>query len=122
MAPLILAYDAECSLCRRWVARIEARDREGLIVPFPLQDPNLVQVAPELAGRALDQAVHGVDVATREVWCGAGVLRPVLRRLPGWRWLAPWVDLPGIRTLAALFYRRVAVSRSGCQIRRDGLR
>ena len=119
MAPLILAYDAECALCRRWMARIQARDRDGLIVPFPLQDPLLVQIAPELAGCLLDQALHAVDGGTRRIYAGAGVLKPLLRRLPTWRWLAPFVELPGLRQLAVWAYARVASRRQGCGLRAD---
>jgi len=62
-APLLLAYDAECPLCRRLVDWVQRRDRWGLIIPFPLQNPELVRMAPELAGRPLQAALHGLDSA-----------------------------------------------------------
>jgi len=44
---LILAYDAECSLCRKRADWIAARDKQGLLTLFPLQHPDLVRIAPE---------------------------------------------------------------------------
>lgn len=111
MTPLLLAYDHECPRCRKWMAWVGARDREGLLVPFPLQSPELIRVAPELAGKPLDQAIHGVDAGTREVWAGAALLPQVLRRLPRWRILAPLFALPGVSGMAAAVYRWVAARR-----------
>jgi hypothetical protein len=53
-APYLLAYDAEDSGCRRLVDWIQRRDSSGLVVSFPLQNPELVHVAPELAGLPQD--------------------------------------------------------------------
>lgn len=110
-APLLLAYDAQCSLCNRatlWLAR---RDKRGLLLALPLRDPDLLVLAPELAGRPLEKEIHGVDLATRQVWAGADLLRPIARRLPGWRWLAPLLALPGLPRLLDRGYQWVAARR-----------
>lgn len=114
MGPLLLAYDAECSLCRRMMDWVRRRDPEGLVIAFPLQDPELVKVAPELAGRPLHEAIHGLDLATRRVYVGADLLPHVGRRLPGWRWVAPLSRLPGLPALAAWIYEKMA-SRRACR-------
>lgn len=110
-APLLIAYDAECSLCNRatlWLAR---RDKRGLLLAVPLRDPDLLALAPELAGRPLEKEIHGLDLATRQVWAGADLLRPIARRLPAWRWLVPLLALPGLPRLLNSVYLWVAARR-----------
>jgi len=96
-----------------WVQR---RDRWGLVVTFPFQNPELLHVAPELAGRALHLEIHGVDTAHRRVFAGADLLPQVLRRLPRWRVIAPLLELPGVSALLRRLYlglasRRYQISR-----------
>lgn len=110
-APLLIAYDASCSLCCRatlWLAR---RDKLGLLHLVPLRDPDLLKLAPELAGRPLEREIHGLDLATREVWAGANLLRPIARRLPRWRWVAPLLAIPGLPRLLNRGYLWVAARR-----------
>ncbi|HJU83064.1 MAG TPA: DCC1-like thiol-disulfide oxidoreductase family protein [Holophagaceae bacterium] len=99
--PLILAYDVECSLCVKRADWIAARDTGGLLILFPLQHPELVKVAPELAGRPLHGELHGLDLATRKVLTGPALIPEILCRLPRWRLLAPLLRLPGLARLAA---------------------
>ncbi len=107
--PLILAYDAECSFCCRMMDRLRARDKRGLLVFFPLQSRELVQFAPELAGRDLHGDIHGLEEGTRRVWSGGALLPEVWSRLPGWKLLAPLLRLPIVRPASILWWRwRVA--------------
>jgi len=110
-APLLLAYDAECPLCRRLVDWVQRRDRWGLIIPFPLQNPELVRMAPELAGRPLQEALHGLDTGTRQVRAGGDLLPWVARRLPWWRFWAPILRLPGLARLLSGCYRFLSTRR-----------
>jgi len=110
-APLLLAYDGECSLCRRMVDWAQRRDGWGLIVPFPFQNSELLRVAPELAGRPLHLEIHGVDSADRRVYAGAELLPQVLRRLPRWRLLAPLLGIPGAASLSRRIYLWIAARR-----------
>lgn len=110
-SPLILAYDAECSLCCRVADWLRARDRNGLLVFFPLQGKDLVRVAPELAGRALHGEIHGVEERTRRVWTGGDLLPHVLGRLPGWRWVAWGLRVPLIRQASVRLWRWRATRR-----------
>lgn len=110
-APLLLVYDAECPACRSAVDWIQKRDAQGLIVPFPYQNPELVRMAPELAGRPLDASIHGLDTGTRIVKAGGDLLPDLLGRLPRWRWVAPLLRLPGLSHLCAWIYRSRAARR-----------
>jgi len=103
---LLVAYDAECGPLCRLVDWAGARDRHGRLVFFPLQNPELVKLAPELAGRALHGEVHGLDLADRRIRSGPELLPALLGRLPGWSWVAPLLRLPGPSQLLAWAWRR----------------
>jgi predicted DCC family thiol-disulfide oxidoreductase YuxK len=111
-APILLAYDGECARCRRLVDEVQRRDRWGLLVAFPLQNAELLRMAPELAGRPLQREIHAVDTGNRRVWAGAEVLPQILRRLPRWRIIALLMSLPGVSFLAQRIYLRLARGRN----------
>lgn len=101
--PLLVAYDGECSLCRKRADWLQRRDTRGLLVLFPVQHPELVRLAPELAGRPLLGELHGMDLRTRTVFRGPTLLPELLSRLPRWRAVAPVLRLPGLARFAAWF-------------------
>jgi hypothetical protein len=100
-APLLVVYDAESNRYRRWMDGIRKRDSHGLIVSFPFQNPELVKIAPELAGRPLHLVIHGMDTRTRKVWVGEKLLPHIWARLPGWRWTLGFTWIPGFSSLMA---------------------
>jgi predicted DCC family thiol-disulfide oxidoreductase YuxK len=105
-SPLLLVYDAESAPCRGLVDWIQRRDRDCLIVPFPLQNAELPQMAPELAGQPLQGEIHGLDTRTRVIKRGSTLLPMVFRRLPGWRYLTPFVTIPAVSTWVYALLRR----------------
>jgi predicted DCC family thiol-disulfide oxidoreductase YuxK len=105
-APLLLAYDPACTHCCRMALWLARQDQQGLLHIVPLQDADLLALAPELAGRPLEKEIHGLDLGTREVRAGADLLRPVVRRLPAWRWLSPLLGIPGLPALTNRIYLR----------------
>jgi predicted DCC family thiol-disulfide oxidoreductase YuxK len=110
-APLLLAYDPACTLCCRMALWLARRDRQGRLLIVSLRDPELLALAPELAGRPLEKDIHGLDLGTRDIQVGADLLRPIARRLPGWRWLSPILGLPGFPALLNRLYLRWAAWR-----------
>jgi hypothetical protein len=98
---LLIAYDAENPADRRFVDRLQQRDHWGLIIPFPIQNPELVRMAPELAGRALHLEMHALNCLTREIFTGRRLWYAACMRLPLWSRLALVVSLPfmGARSL-----------------------
>jgi len=95
-APLLLAYDPACTLCCRMALWLARRDRQGLLLILSVRDAELLVLAPELGGKPVEKEIHGLDLGTRNVRAGAELLRPIARRLPGWRWLSPLLGLPGL--------------------------
>ncbi len=105
-SPLLLAYDPACSLCCRMAIWLARRDRQGLLLILSVRDPDLLVLAPELAGKPVEKEIHGLDLGTREVRAGADLLGPIARRLPAWRWLSPLLGIPGLPALANRIYLR----------------
>ena len=103
---LLVAYDAECAFCRSIADWARERDKGGSLVFFPIQNPELLRMAPELGGLPLHESIHGVDAATRQVSSGGGLWLQMLRRLPAWRWCALALSLPGLGALARLMFDR----------------
>ena len=97
--PLLLAYDPACLRCCRLALGLARRDRRGLLLILSVGDPDLLALAPELAGKPLEKEIHGLDLGTREVSAGADLLRPIARRLPAWWWLSLPLGIPGIPAL-----------------------
>jgi len=110
-APLLLAYDPACTLCCRMALWLARGDRQGLLHIVSLRDPDLLTLAPELAGRPVEKEIHGVDLGTREVRAGADLLRPIARRLPGWQWFSPILGIPVYNHLINRVYLRWAAWR-----------
>ena len=103
---LLLVYDAEDFRCRRLVDWIGRHDRHGLVVTFPYQNGELVKVAPELAGLEFPGEVYSLDMETREVRGGTGILPGVLHRLPGWSWAQAPARISGVARLLYAMMRR----------------
>jgi predicted DCC family thiol-disulfide oxidoreductase YuxK len=104
--PLLLAYDPACLRCCRLALGLARRDQRGLLLILSVRDPDLLAMAPELAGKLLEKEIHGLDLGTREVRAGADLLRPIARRLPAWWWLSLLLGIPGIPMLANLIFLR----------------
>jgi predicted DCC family thiol-disulfide oxidoreductase YuxK len=115
-APLLIAYDPDCSLCFRMALWLARRDRRGLLLVAPLRDPEVLALAPELAGRDLAREIHGLDLGTRRIWTGADLLGPIARRLPAWAWAVPLLGIPGMTGLV----RRLYLGWSAWRFRRSG--
>lgn len=113
--PWTLIYDGQCGFCRRWVGAVRRWDRFARVRVVPFQDGDAWQGVPGLALPALEEAVHLIGPDDR-VYAGAAAARPLLALLPGGRWLAAPLALPGAQRLASAAYRWVARHRhrDGC--------
>lgn len=103
LAPLLLVYDAEQVRSRRAIDWIRRHDHLGLIIAFPSESSELIQIAPELAGRALHRDLHGLDTRTRQVWIGEQLAPHIGARLSGGSWVKFLVNIP---VVSRLFWRR----------------
>ena len=103
---LLVAYDAECPFCRSVADWAGNRDKRGLIVFFPIQNLELLRMAPELGGLPLHETIHGMDVYTRKVFTAGEAWMQIIRRIPGWRWCARFLSTSGLSSLAKYVYKK----------------
>ena len=106
----VVVYDGECGLCRRWVSRLEAWDREGRLELLPFQDESVSQRFPWIPAAAFREAVQVVAPDGR-TWSGAGAAEYLTGVLPGGRSVGWLFRLPGARAVADRIYRWVADRR-----------
>jgi len=118
-----LIYDGECPICQRAKAWVAARSAPGAIRFVTCQSDEREAAAPGLALDDCMEAMRFVS-ADGQVHTGHAAFPPLLRMLPRYRWLAMFLDLPGVRHLAPFVYARVARNRyalSGLlKTRKDG--
>lgn len=103
---LILVYDAEEPRHRRLVDRVGRADRNGLVVSFPYQNPELVRLAPELAGLEFKDRIYTLDTQSRRIAQDAGAVPALLRRLPAWAWAGPPSRVPFLGGMVFRLLRR----------------
>jgi predicted DCC family thiol-disulfide oxidoreductase YuxK len=113
VAPAVLIYDGDCSLCRAsalWLLRraLAGGAREVEILPcrsaerrarFPTVDEAACLAAMQLVlpdGRVLS---------------GADAVPELLHRIPRWGWLASLFAVPGMRPVARRLYAWIAENR-----------
>ena len=110
MTAAVVIYDGTCGLCQGSVAWLERRAMRGRFEFLPCQAPQRRARFPWMEERACLEAIQLV-LPDGRVLNGAGAIPEILRRLRGWRWLAPLFWLPGVEFLARPLYRWVARHR-----------
>jgi predicted DCC family thiol-disulfide oxidoreductase YuxK len=110
-----LIYDGDCGICRRSVDWVRKADRDGRIELLPYQAPSVEDRFSGIPLEDMESAMQLVAPDGRR-WQGARAAEEVLRILPGWKLLAPFFRVPGVRWVAGLVYRTVARNRRrlGC--------
>jgi predicted DCC family thiol-disulfide oxidoreductase YuxK len=110
MPDLTVLFDGSCSLCRASVSRAHRFDSRGLVEFLDLHDPAAPQRFPQVDRKLAMRWMQAIDVRGRlfsgvDAWARIGLL------LPGWKWLAWLLFVPGIHWVAAKIYAWVARNR-----------
>jgi predicted DCC family thiol-disulfide oxidoreductase YuxK len=110
MSRLTVLFDGTCNLCRgsvQGVKRFDAARRiEFLDLHHPSARERFPQVNREEAMRSMQAVDSNGNVSTgSNAWARIGML------LPGWKWVAWILLVPGIRFMAGTFYAWIARNR-----------
>jgi predicted DCC family thiol-disulfide oxidoreductase YuxK len=108
----VLIYDGVCGLCQggvTWISRRAARDQFEFL---PCQSSERRTRFPWMDERTCLEAMQLV-LPDGRVLAGAEAVPEILRRLSGWRWVAPLFRLPGVPTLAPHVYAWIVRHRYG---------
>ncbi len=115
--PLLIFYDADCSLCQHAKARLERIDRSNQLRFVPLQDPVVAEKLPDVPAYQLRQTMH-VLRPDGQYFAGAAAFREVGQVISpaspaglGLRLFAGLTRVPGVLDVAEWVYRKVAENR-----------
>lgn len=106
----LVIWDDSCSFCRRWIAFFRRADAFGALRFVGASDMGAYAsngVSPEAALEAMH--VRSQD---GEVVRGFAAVRAIVEVLPFGFLVAPYLGLPGVRTVGERAYRRVAARRT----------
>jgi predicted DCC family thiol-disulfide oxidoreductase YuxK len=80
--PLRVLYAADCGFCRWSLALLLRRDRDGRLLPLPIESPEGDEL---LAGMPREQRLRSAHVVTPDgrVWSGGDAVEPIARALWG---------------------------------------
>lgn len=107
----VLIYDGECPMCRAsalWLMRLALSG--GALEILPCRSPVRRARFPQVSEDACLAAMQLV-LPDGRVLAGADAVPELLRRIPGWGWLATVFALPGVRPLARRAYAWIARNR-----------
>jgi len=119
VAELTVLYDGACNLCWASVARVRRMDSRSRIELLDLHDASVATRFPQVN---FDEAMRLMQVVDRRgrVYSGADAWARIGLALPGWKFVAWLLLLPGIHFLAQRLYAWVARNRyrwnrEGCE-------
>ena len=110
MPKFTLLFDGACGLCRASIARVRRLDRRGHIELLDLHDPEAPRRFPQVNREEAMRLMQAVDSQGR-VYSGVDAWARIGMSLPGWKYLAWALMIPGIRFAAAKVYAWVARNR-----------
>lgn len=108
--PAVLIYDGECSVCRKAVEWIRARAVRESFEFLSLHSEEMARRFPFLDPPECRRAAHLV-LADGTVLAGERAAAEIFDRVPGFRWAARCLRLPGARGLSRIAYRFLARRR-----------
>jgi predicted DCC family thiol-disulfide oxidoreductase YuxK len=107
--PPCLVYDGECGFCQRWARWLGRRVPPGTrFVAFQDMD-DLSRYG--LARADVERASYWVDPDGRAFGGNRSIAKVLQRSRGTWRVIGVVLDLPVVRSLAALAYRAIARNR-----------
>jgi len=110
MAELVILYDGACNLCRGSVARVRRMDPLGRIELLDLHDASIPARFPQVDLDEAMRLMQAVDLRGR-VYSGADAWARIGLALPGWKFIAWLLLVPGIHFIAQRTYGWVARNR-----------
>jgi len=110
LAELTVLYDAACPLCRASAERVRRHDAGGRIELVDLREPAVPARFPQINAAEAMRLMQAIDRQGR-IYSGVDAWARIGLKLPGWKWLAWLLLLPGIHLVATCVYGWVARNR-----------
>jgi predicted DCC family thiol-disulfide oxidoreductase YuxK len=115
--PFAVVYDGNCSVCRRFVARLAEWDRENALEITPSGAPGIGNRFPWIPADAFAESVQVIRLSDGRTWQGAAALETLLDILPRGGTMSWLFRIPLVRPMIDRFYRWFARNRYrlGCE-------
>ena len=110
MSDLTVLFDGGCNLCRGSAERVKLFDTARRIEFLDLHDPSAQQRFPQLDREEAMRWMLAID-SNGSVFSGSDAWARIGGLLPGWKFLAWILLVPGIRWVAGKFYAWIAGNR-----------
>ena len=110
MPDLTILFDGHCALCRASAARVRRFDSRRRIELLDLHEPSVSQRYPKIDRQEAMKWMLAVDSQGR-IYSGADAWARIGLLLPGWKFVAWILFVPGIHLLATNIYAWIARNR-----------
>ena len=110
VAELTVLYDGACNLCRASVTRVRRLDSGGRIELLDLRGASVAVRFPQVNLEEAMRLMQAVD-RSGHVYSGADAWARIGLTLPGWRFMAWVILVPGIHFVAQRVYAWIARNR-----------
>jgi predicted DCC family thiol-disulfide oxidoreductase YuxK len=110
MPDVTVLFDGGCSLCRGSAERVKLFDPAQRIEFLDLHDPSAQQRFPQVDREEARRWMLAID-SNGSVFRGSDAWARIGMLLPGWKFLAWILLVPGIRWMAGKFYAWLARNR-----------
>jgi predicted DCC family thiol-disulfide oxidoreductase YuxK len=107
---LTILFDGHCALCRASAARVRRFDSRRRIELLDLHEPSVSQRYPKIDRQQAMKWMLAVDSQGR-IYSGADAWARIGLLLPGWKFVAWILFVPGIHLLATNIYAWIARNR-----------
>jgi predicted DCC family thiol-disulfide oxidoreductase YuxK len=106
----VVVFDGECPYCRKQVRRIQAWAAPGAFEYVARQTPGIEERFPRLRESTFSSGMRLIE-PDGAIHVGADAVYQIARRLNGWRYLAWFYRIPGLRGLCRAAYGWIAANR-----------
>jgi len=110
MAEITVLFDGSCSLCRGSADRDRRFDSPHRIEFLDLHDPAALQRFPQVDREHAIRLMQAVN-AKGEISSGCDAWARIGMLLPGWKFVAWMLVIPGVRRMAGKIYSWIARNR-----------
>ncbi len=97
-------YDGLCQLCSREIALFRRRVTDGTLAYVDISEPEFDPARDALDPVQIHKHMHVRNEQTGQMLTGVEALLAMWECVPGFRWLARFTRIPGIRQLSTVGY------------------
>ena len=107
---MIVFYDEECNLCRRFKQALEILDKNNLYTFRSIYDDSIYSEFPQLKKEDCEEDVHMIH--NGKIFRGSEVIEEIIKNIPGVKKIAWLLDKDSAKTAMDAFYGQISEMRA----------